>query len=126
MLVQKKVTEWSRLYEIRVIQNHSKMMALRTTVRSLVTDILQHKYFYFELALSRSFISHIVMFDPTGSLSLMLSLLPFCAFFLDFCPSFGNRRNSPAHPAMRVHYVKGLSAFGALHYTSFMFSIACF
>jgi hypothetical protein len=36
----------------------------------------------------------------------------------------GDRRTFPAHP-LAVHYVKGF-AFGALHFTSFLFTIACF
>ncbi len=72
------------------------------------------------------------------SIAISISYLILCAFY-------GNRRTSPAHPfhgslrqrlclwcfalhlptRFTVHFVKDF-VFGALHFTAFIFSIACF
>jgi hypothetical protein len=39
---------------------------------------------------------------------------------------FGNRRTFLARPAMAGSLRQRLAAFGALHFTSFLFTIACF
>jgi hypothetical protein len=55
-----------------------------------------------------------------NAFSIALIICPLHQIFI-----IGNRRTFSAHP-LAVHFVKGLPAFGALHYTTFMFTIACF
>jgi len=100
-------------------------IAQKSNQKSLVQKraIAEHRSFPTCPSLTGSFASRIVMLDLSGSLSPAFSIAIFShSILFCSCLAIDAVSSPPASGSLR----QTLAAFGALHFTSFLFSIAVF